>query len=148
MTAVAGHGVEKKAPQRIVGSIDGLGTFEVIAFSWGAANSGTTHVGGGAGAGKANVQDLSLTKYVDAISPKLVRAVVTGQHRPSATLTFTGPRGTPVITYVLDEVLITSLSTGGSASEVRLTENVSINFAAFTYSFNDVAMSFDIVANK
>lgn len=41
----------------------------VLAWSWGASNSGTTHMGGGGGAGKANVQDLSLTRSTDAQSP-------------------------------------------------------------------------------
>ena len=34
---------------------------DVLAWSWGVSNSGSAHVGGGAGAGKANIQDLSLT---------------------------------------------------------------------------------------
>jgi hypothetical protein len=34
----------------------------------GMANSGTAHIGGGAGAGKVSVQDLTLTKYVDSSS--------------------------------------------------------------------------------
>jgi type VI secretion system secreted protein Hcp len=38
---------------------------DVLAWSWGMSNSGTTHVGGGGGAGKASFQDISLTKYVD-----------------------------------------------------------------------------------
>ena len=31
---------------------------DVLSWSWGMANSGTAHVGGGAGAGKVSVQDL------------------------------------------------------------------------------------------
>ncbi|MGZ4959716.1 MAG: type VI secretion system tube protein Hcp, partial [Methylomonas sp.] len=38
---------------------------DVLAWSWGVSNSGSAHVGGGAGAGKAHVQDLSFTKYID-----------------------------------------------------------------------------------
>ena len=41
------------------------GEIDVLAWSWGMSNSGSAHVGGGAGAGKANVQDLSFTKYID-----------------------------------------------------------------------------------
>ena len=35
---------------------------DVLAWSWGASQSGTTHLGSGGGAGKVNVQDLSFTK--------------------------------------------------------------------------------------
>ena len=45
---------------------------DVLAWSWGMSNSGTAHVGGGAGSGKVSVQDLSFTKYVDSSSPNLM----------------------------------------------------------------------------
>ncbi|MEP6506288.1 MAG: type VI secretion system tube protein Hcp, partial [Betaproteobacteria bacterium] len=50
------------------------GEIDVLAWSWGISNSGSAHVGGGAGAGKANVQDLSFTKYIDKSSPDLMLA--------------------------------------------------------------------------
>ncbi|WP_374595324.1 type VI secretion system tube protein Hcp, partial [Aquabacterium sp.] len=50
------------------------GEIDVLAWSWGVSNSGSAHTGGGAGAGKANVQDLSFTKYVDKASPPLLLA--------------------------------------------------------------------------
>ena len=46
---------------------------DVLAWSWGMSQSGTMHTGGGGGSGKVNVQDLSLTKYVDKSSPELMR---------------------------------------------------------------------------
>jgi type VI secretion system secreted protein Hcp len=51
------------------------------------SQSGTTHMGGGGGAGKVNVQDLSLTKYVDKASPNLVMATCNGKHYKEALLT-------------------------------------------------------------
>ena len=38
---------------------------DVLAWNWGLTQSGTTHVGSGGGGGKVNVQDITLTKYVD-----------------------------------------------------------------------------------
>src|SRR4051794_28860352 len=38
---------------------------DVLAWSWGASQSGTTHGGSGSGGGKVSVQDLSITKYID-----------------------------------------------------------------------------------
>ena len=49
------------------------GEIDVLAWSWGMSNSGSAHVGGGAGAGKVNVQDLSFTKYIDKSTPDLLR---------------------------------------------------------------------------
>jgi type VI secretion system secreted protein Hcp len=104
---------------------------DVLAWSWGMSNSGSAHVGGGAGAGKVNVQDLSVTKYVDSASPKLMKACADGSHFDEATLTVRKAGGTPVeyIKIKMSEVFVTSLSTGGSGGEDRLTENLSLNFA-------------------
>src|SRR5688500_271126 len=60
---------------------------DVLAWSWGVSNSGSAHVGGGMGAGKANVQDISLTKYIDKASPDLMLACCNGKHFTSAILT-------------------------------------------------------------
>ncbi|HYN78560.1 MAG TPA: type VI secretion system tube protein Hcp, partial [Lamprocystis sp. (in: g-proteobacteria)] len=48
------------------------GEIDVLAWSWGLSQSGTFHTGGGGGAGKVNVQDLSFTKYIDKSSPNLM----------------------------------------------------------------------------
>ena len=105
---------------------------DVLAWSWGLSNSGSAHVGGGAGAGKVNVQDLSVTKYVDSASPKLMKACADGSHFPNALLTVRKAGGTAPVEYLkikMDEVFVTALSTGGSGGEDRLTENVSLNFS-------------------
>jgi type VI secretion system secreted protein Hcp len=104
---------------------------DVLAWSWGVSNSGTAHVGGGAGAGKANVQDISLTKYIDASSCDLIMAACNGKHFNEATLTVrkAGEKPVEYVTIKMTEVMITSVSTGGSGGEDRLTENVTLNFA-------------------
>jgi type VI secretion system secreted protein Hcp len=151
-TAIGTHTADKKgaAVPKIRMTIDapGFAPFELLAWSWGASNSGTTHTGGGGGAGKANVQDLSITKYLDENSPRLLKALVMGQRFAGATLTWVGAKGSPTVTLDIDDVLITSVSTGGSGGEVRLTENMSVNFAQFTYSYNSVTMSYDIAENQ
>ncbi len=108
-----------------------VGTIDVLAWSWGMSNSGTTHVGGGGGAGKVNVQDLSLTKYIDSASPSLQLACCNGKHFDEATITVRKAGETPLVylTIKMTEVLVTSVSTGGSGGEDRLTENVSLNFS-------------------
>ena len=112
---------------------------DVLAWSWGASNSGTAHIGGGGGAGKANVQDLSFTKWVDVSSPELFLATCNGKHFPEATLVVRKAGTTPLeyITIVLSEVMVTGYSTGGSGGEDRLTENVTLNFAKVTLSYKE-----------
>jgi len=103
---------------------------DVLSWSWGMSNSGSAHVGGGAGAGKVNVQDLSFTKWVDSSSPKLMLACCNGKHYDSAMLVVrkAGEKPVEYIKIKLTEVMITSVSTGGSGGEDRLTENVTLNF--------------------
>ncbi|HEV2392516.1 MAG TPA: type VI secretion system tube protein Hcp [Verrucomicrobiae bacterium] len=132
---------------------------DVLAWSWGMSNSGSAHVGGGAGAGKVNVQDLSFTKYVDKASPKLMLACCNGKHYDQALLTVrkAGEKPVEYIKIKLTEVLITSVSTGGSGGEDRLTENVTLNFAKVHVDYTPqdakgaagtaIPMSWDIAAN-
>ena len=104
---------------------------DVLAWSWGMSQSGTTHMGGGGGAGKVNVQDVSFTKYVDKASPDLMLGCCNGKHFPKAMLTVRKAGENPVeyIKITMEPVLVTSVSTGGSGGEDRLTENVTLNFA-------------------
>ena len=105
---------------------------DVLNWSWGMAQSGNMHVGGGGGAGKVNIQDLSLTKYVDKASPNLMMLCASGKHIDKVKLTVRKAGGESQVEYMvinLEEVLVTSLSTGGSGTDDRLTENVTLNFA-------------------
>lgn len=104
---------------------------DVLAWSWGMSQSGSMHVGGGAGSGKVNIQDVSLTKYVDKSSPSLMRACCNGEHLTEATLTVrkAGKDALDYLKIKMSPVLVTSLDTGGSGGDDRLTENVTLNFA-------------------
>jgi type VI secretion system secreted protein Hcp len=115
------------------------GKVDVLAWSWGMSNSGTTHMGGGGGSGKVNVQDLSFTKYIDSSSNALLKACCEGKHYDDATLIVRKAGGTPVeyVVIKMEEVMVTSVSTGGSGGEDRLTENVTLNFAKFTYKYQE-----------
>lgn len=110
---------------------------DVLAWGWGVSNSGTTHMGGGGGSGKANFQDISVTKYVDSASHALLGGCATGQHFKSASLHVrkAGKTQLEYITIEMKEVLITSVSTGGSGGEDRLTENLSLNFAEVKFIY-------------
>src|SRR5687768_10251106 len=107
------------------------GEIEVLAWSWGVSNSGTMHSGTGGGSGKANVQDLSFTKYVDSSSAALLLYACNGKHIPKANLVVrkAGEKPLEYIKIELSDLMVTSVSTGGSGGEDRLTENVTLNFA-------------------
>lgn len=104
---------------------------DVLAWSWGMSQSGTMHVGGGGGAGKVEVQDLSLTKYVDKATPTLIKMCCNGKHFKEVLLTArkAGEQALEYFKIKMSDVLVTSVNTGGSGGEDRLTENVSLNFA-------------------
>ena len=117
------------------------GDIDILAWSWGMSQSGTTHTGGGGGAGKANFQDISVTKYVDSASNALMTALAKGSHIDKCVLLVrkAGEGQQKYIEITMEEVLVTSVSTGGSGGEDRLTENITLNFAkvAFEYSKQD-----------
>jgi type VI secretion system secreted protein Hcp len=110
------------------------GEIDVLSWSWGMANSGTMHIGGGGGSGKVNVQDLSITKYVDTSSTNLYLKCCNGKHYEEAKLTVRKAGGDPVEYFKLhmEKVMITSVSSGGSGSEQRVTENATLNFKKVT----------------
>jgi len=104
---------------------------DILSWSWGMSNSGSAHQGGGAGSGKVNVQDLSVTKYIDSSSAPLMLSCCNGAHFDTAVLTVrkAGEKPVEYVTIQLQEVLITSVETGGSGGQDRLTESVTLNFA-------------------
>jgi type VI secretion system secreted protein Hcp len=111
---------------------------DVLAWSWGATQTGTMHVATGGGAGKANVNDLTITKWIDKASPNLAQAVISGKQFNKATLTCRKAGGEKPVEYLkfdLENVIISSLATGGAGGEDRFTENVALNFATYKMSY-------------
>lgn len=113
------------------------GEIDVLAWSWGMSQSGTTHMGGGSGAGKVNVNDLSLTKYIDKASPKLQLFCCNGKHIKEALLVVrkAGEKPLEYIKITMSDCIVTSVSFGGSGGEDRLTENVTLNFATVKFEY-------------
>jgi type VI secretion system secreted protein Hcp len=110
---------------------------DVLSWSWGITQSATGHVGGGSGSGKANVSDIHITKYIDSSSHKLLKSTATGTHFKEALLTIrkAGEKPLEYIKITMKEVLISSISCGGSGGEDKLTENITLNFADVDYVY-------------
>ena len=117
------------------------GEIDVLAWSWGMSQSGSMHISAGGGAGKVAVQDMSLTKYVDRSSPNLMQKCCTGEHYPEAILTVRKAGADPLeyLIITMQKVLVTSISTGGSGGEDKLTENITLNFADFASTYTPQA---------
>lgn len=114
------------------------GEIPLLAWSWGVSNTGDLHHASTGGGGKANVQDISFTKYIDASSHALLQACSTRSRLEKAWLYVTNATGeqTDYLTIELSNgILVTSVSTGGSGGEDRLTENITLHFGKFKYAF-------------
>jgi len=133
---------------------------DVLSWSWGMSQSGSTHYGSGGGSGKVNVQDISLTKWVDKASPVLMKMCCNGKHYPEALLTVrkAGENALEYIKIKMEDVLISSIQTGGGKGDDRLSENVTLNFAKVSVDYTPqkkdgsgdaaIKMGWDIAANK
>jgi len=110
---------------------------DILAWSWGASNSGTTHMGSGSGSGRASFQDIGVTKWIDKSSPILLQHVTTGKHITEGKITCRKAGGTQLEYLILmfKDIIVTSISIGGSGGEDRLTENVSLNFGSYHYKY-------------
>lgn len=115
------------------------GEIDILAWSWGMSNAGSFHVGGGGGSGKANFQDISCTKWLDLSSPILELYCANGDHFTKATLTVrkSGKKPLEYMIIEMENVLVTSVSTGGSGGEDRLTETVSFNFEKVAVKYTE-----------
>src|SRR5262245_41143474 len=134
---------------------------ELLSFSWGLTQSGAAHAGGGLSAGKVNVQALNFTHYIDKASVYLIKALTKGEHIGKGTLTVRKAGGDAQLDYVkidFTDCLVTSVQTGGSGGEDRLTENVTVEFAKFKVFYKEQTQKggaaaspdfgWDITANK
>jgi type VI secretion system secreted protein Hcp len=114
------------------------GEIEVLSWSWGATQTGTTQRGAGGGAGRANVQDMTITKYLDRSSPILLKHCLAGVHIKEAALSVRKAGGTKPLEYVkikMKDAIVSSLQTGGAGSDEQLTETVGLNFANVEFEY-------------
>lgn len=104
---------------------------DVLSWSWGISRGGGAAAGRGAGSGKANMQDLTITKFVDKSTPLIMKALLAGERIPEAVLTLRGDtRGQhEYLVITMEDVVVTSYQVEGSTSDDRPTETVSLNFS-------------------
>lgn len=110
---------------------------QLVSWSWGASQNGTMQQGTGGGAGKVSVKDLSFTKHVDASSHLFLLHCCNGKHIPKATLSIRKAGGDPLVYQKLEltNCIVSSISTGGTDGQDRLTETIALNFAKFKFEY-------------
>ena len=110
---------------------------QVLSWNWGMSQAGTTHKGTGGGAGKVDVQDMTISKTADTASPNLAMACCNGKHFEEATLTVRKAGESPLdfLTITMKDVIITSVQEGGASGAEEVDETVALNFAEFKYSY-------------
>ncbi|MBS0123562.1 Hcp family type VI secretion system effector [Thetidibacter halocola] len=116
---------------------------DVLSWSWGMSQSGTTHMGMGGGGGKVDVADIALTKYVDAATHDLIKRCCSGEHIKSGQLIVRKAGGSAPVDYLkidIEDIMITSYQTGGMKDGLdRVQESLTLNFRRFevTYTMQD-----------
>lgn len=111
--------------------IDGTDCFYVKSVNFGGTQTGSLHIGGGGGAGRADVQDILLKRVPDEYSAELFRLLFNGGHTSEISIAyyreFSGNL-LPFIKYILSPVMITSVQLDIDDS-FEPVENVTLNFA-------------------
>ena len=109
----------------------------VLAWSGGLTNSGSTQGGSDAGIGRVSLQGLKVTKFADRSTPNVMPACCDGSHFDGAQLAVRKAGGFPVeyLKVQMSKMFVTRVSTEDSYSDSRLTENVMLNFERVTVDY-------------
>src|SRR5687768_9548507 len=96
------------------------GEIEIMSFSWGVSQTGAHATGGGGGAGKVSMNDLSVMKELDSATPQFMEMICNGQAAPSGVLTLrkAGEKPLEYLKIKITDVLISSYQTGGNGGGV------------------------------
>src|SRR5262249_49610743 len=125
LDGIKGEAIDKNDPSH-------KDEIRILAWSWGMSNSGSAHLGSGAGSGKVNVQDLSLTKYIELASPDLMRSSCSGKLSKKGQWAVRKASGTRPLEYVMIEHEggpAAAVAGGGVGGEHLLTERLKYTFA-------------------
>jgi len=111
------------------------GAISLKSFEWSVENPTTIgSATSGAGAGKAKLIPLKVTKLVDASSPGLMMAAAKGAMIKDATLVVrkasAAGQAEPYLQYGLRSVFVTNIDTSADAGDDGVTETVTLAFGA------------------
>ena len=113
---------------------------DILSFSFGATQTaviGAGSSGGVARSGRANVQDVTIMKVVDKVSPLLFDDCVTGNYLTKVDIVYDKPMGDDQQDYYkihMENALITSIQHSGSSENPM--ESISFAFSKIKVSYN------------
>ena len=112
---------------------------ELLSINWGAAQSGTSGYGGGAGAGRVTMEDVQVTKRFDKASPKIMLACCNGEHIGDTTVTIrkAGKEQQEYMKIKMTDVLVSSVSAGGSGGDEIPMENIAFNYGKIEVEYKE-----------
>jgi len=129
------EGPQVKGESVVDGHVDEI---DVLGWGWGMSQSGSMHVATGGGAGKVSVQDIHISKRVDLSTPILMKYCCNGEHFNKATLIVNkagGDKPVPYLKIAMENVIISSYTTGGSDGDDTINESLSLNFAKYKLTY-------------
>lgn len=111
------------------------GEIDIVSWQWGVSQLGAMAHGGGGGAGKANLSDLTITHTLDSASPVLAMHCASGQHIKSGTLVNrkAGKEQQEYLIIKLSDILITNVSDSAGGDVPH--ESVSLTYAKFEMEY-------------
>jgi type VI secretion system secreted protein Hcp len=132
-------GESKKKPKQI----------EVISWKWGMKKSGDSAMSA-ATAGRVDVHDVEVLKYIDNSSGYLMKFCCSGTSLPEVTLSMdkAADKTLEFVKLVLKRCVVSGIETGGESVGERLTETVKLRFGAFAFTYvgqgeNDASADFE-----
>jgi type VI secretion system secreted protein Hcp len=114
------------------------GEIEIASFSFGVTHAQTVgSATGGAGGGRAQMQDIHFTKDVDKSSAVLFQHCAVGTHFDKATLSVRKAGGSQMeyLKYVMQTVFVTSYQVGTSHGQETATEQFSLAVGKVSYDY-------------
>jgi type VI secretion system secreted protein Hcp len=110
----------------------------IESFSWGLSQTGAHGVGGGGGAGKVSVHDISITKAVEASTPDLLLHCANGKHIKEGLLTVRKAGENPVeyLKIKLTDILVSGVQHAGHGG-TTLSESLTLNFGKFNVAYQE-----------
>jgi type VI secretion system secreted protein Hcp len=129
------------------------GEIDVLAWSWGLSQEGGSPAGGGGGAGRVKIENISIQKLVDLASPLLLSFSATGKHISDGTLTTRkagkgAKAGGEFLLFKMSNVIVTSVQIAASQDGNAPTESITLSFGKVEFDYKDKAFKFDVTGGK
>ena len=129
------------------------GEIDVLAWSWGLSQEGGSPAGGGGGAGRVKIENISIQKLVDLASPLLLSFSATGKHISDGTLTTRkagkgAKAGGEFLLFKMSNVIVTSVHVAASQDSNAPTESITLSFGKVEFNYKDKAFKFDVTGGK